>query len=105
MRRWTITPCSAARAPLALAAPTAQPSLLTPAIAAVEPPPPCQIERHDELVRSGMRAVRALEKMPDADGQTKFDEFVRTTLKGGKLADKYALLCAEEETKPADEAS
>lgn len=78
---------------------------MTPAIAAVEPPPPCQIERHDELVRSGMRAVRALEKMPDADGQTKFDEFVRTTLKGGKLADKYALLCAEEETKPADEAS
>jgi hypothetical protein len=50
-----------------------------------------------------MRAVRALEKMPDAEGLPKLDEFVRTTLKGGKLADKYALLCAEEEVKPADE--
>ena len=39
--------------------------------------------------------ARALEKLPDADTCTKLEEFVRATLKGGKLADKYAAVCAE----------
>jgi len=54
-----------------------------------------QVERHEELVTSGMRTARALEKLPDADTCTKLEEFVRATLKGGKLADKYAAVCAE----------
>lgn len=58
-----------------------------------------QIERHEDLVRSGMRAVRALEKISGADSSVKFDEFVRSVLKAGKLADKYAALCGEEEAK------
>merc|ERR1712127_1076349 len=48
-----------------------------------------QVERHEELVTSGMRTARALEKLPEADTCTKLEEFVRATLKGGKLADKY----------------
>jgi len=62
-----------------------------------------QVERHGELVRSAMRACRSLEKLPDADAVTKFTDFVRTTLRGAKLAEKYAAVCAEEETKNADE--
>ena len=54
-----------------------------------------QIERHEELVTSGMRTARALEKLPEADTCIKFEEFVRSTLKGGKLAEKYAAVCAE----------
>ena len=42
--------------------------------------------------------------MPDADTCLKFDEFVCGTLKAGKLADKYAQICAEYEAKPADKA-
>ena len=62
-----------------------------------------QIERHNELLRSAMRAVRALEKMPDADTVAKFTELLRVTLRGPKLADKYAAVCAEEEVKATDE--
>jgi len=61
-----------------------------------------QIERHDELVRSAMRAIRALEKMPDAETNLKFDEFVRSALRAGKLAEKYAAVCAEEGAKATD---
>jgi len=61
------------------------------------------VERHDDLVRSGMRAARALERMPDADTAPKFDEFVRTALRVGKLADKYAAVCAEDDAKTGDD--
>jgi len=62
-----------------------------------------QVERHGELVRSAMRACRALEKLPDAEAVTKFSDFVRTTLRGGKLAEKYAAVCAEEESKTTED--
>ena len=50
------------------------------------------------------RAVRAVEKMPDVETSLKFEEFVRATLKAGKLAEKYAAVCAEVdgEAKPAE---
>mmetsp|Transcript_50664 Transcript_50664/g.169198 ORF Transcript_50664/g.169198 Transcript_50664/m.169198 type:complete len:920 (+) Transcript_50664:2-2761(+) len=63
---------------------------------------PQQVERHDDLVRSAMRAVRALERLPEAETVPKLGELVRNTLKAGRLADKYAAVCAEEEAKPAD---
>jgi len=40
-----------------------------------------QVERHEDLVRSGMRAARALETVPGAEMNVKFDEFVRSALK------------------------
>ena len=49
-----------------------------------------------------MRAVRALEKMPGAEMCAKFDEFVRS-LKAGNLADKYATISGEDESKSNDE--
>ena len=64
-----------------------------------------QIDRHAELVRSAMRACRALERMPDSEGVAKFAELCRVTLRGEKLRDRYAAVCAEEEavTKGGDE--
>jgi len=56
-----------------------------------------QQERHAELLRSAMRACRALEKMNDAETITKFNDLLTTTLRGPKLADRYAAICAEEE--------
>ena len=58
-----------------------------------------QIERHEEIVASGMRTARAIEKCAEADTVPKFEEFVRTTLRGGKLADRYAAIVAEDEAK------
>ncbi|KAL1495813.1 hypothetical protein AB1Y20_016673 [Prymnesium parvum] len=58
-----------------------------------------QVERHEDLVRSGMRAVRALEKVPGAETCVKFEEFVRSTLKNGALAERYATVCGEDETR------
>ncbi len=46
-----------------------------------------------------MRATRALEKLPEADSVSKFDDFVRGTLRTGKLAEKYTAICAEETAK------
>lgn len=63
-----------------------------------------QIDRHAELVRSAMRACRALEKMPNADTVVRFVELLRT-LRGETLRDRYAAVCAEEENvnRAADE--
>jgi len=63
-----------------------------------------QIERHEELVRSAMRAIHALEKMPESESCLKFDEFVRNSLKAGKLADKYSAVCAEDMAKSTEDA-
>ena len=49
-----------------------------------------------------MRAVRALEKMPGAEMCVKFDEFVRSELRSGNLADRYAAVCGEDEAKSGD---
>lgn len=56
-----------------------------------------QIDRHEELLRSAMRAARALEKLVEAGGSTKFDQLVRITLRSGKHAEKYAAIVAEEQ--------
>ena len=60
-----------------------------------------QIDRHAELVRSAMRVCRALEKLPDTDLVIKFSELLRTTLRGDKLRDRYAAVCAEDEAAAA----
>ena len=49
-----------------------------------------------------MRAVRALEKMADADSVAKFADLLRNTLRGGKLAEQYAKIVAEDEATPED---
>ena len=53
-------------------------------------------------MRSGMRAARALEKMPDAESSPKFVAFARDVLRGAKLAEKYEAVCREDDAKKAD---
>lgn len=36
-------------------------------------------------------------QLPDAETVTKFSDLVRTTLRGNKLGERYAAICAEEE--------
>jgi len=54
-----------------------------------------EIERHDELVRSGMRVSCLLARIPGAEGHVKFDQYVRGTLKQGPLAPRYEAILAE----------
>jgi len=54
-----------------------------------------EIERHEELVRSGLRVSYLLTKVSGAEGAPKFEEYVRQTLKQGKLAARYEAICAE----------
>lgn len=61
-----------------------------------------QVERHEELVRSGMRAARALEKMADAEASPKLLAFGRDVLRGPKLLEKYEAVCREDDAKKAD---
>jgi len=49
-----------------------------------------EIDRNDELVRSALRAVVAVSRIPNAESIHKWEEFLRGTLKSGDLADKYA---------------
>lgn len=46
-------------------------------------------------VRSGLRVSYLLSKVSGAEGAPKFDEYVRQTLKQGKLAARYEAICAE----------
>mmetsp|Transcript_31002 Transcript_31002/g.77547 ORF Transcript_31002/g.77547 Transcript_31002/m.77547 type:complete len:1225 (+) Transcript_31002:85-3759(+) len=54
-----------------------------------------EVERHDELVRSGLRVSYLLAKISGAESCLKFDEYVRTTLKQGRLAQRYEAIIAE----------
>jgi hypothetical protein len=46
-------------------------------------------------VRSGLRVSYLLSKVSGADGCVKFDEYVRTALKQGKLAPRYEAVVQE----------
>jgi len=48
-----------------------------------------EIERNDEQVRSALRAIAAISRVGNVESCTKFDEFVRTAVKTGELAEKY----------------
>jgi len=62
-----------------------------------------EAERHEELVRSGLRVACLLSRIPGAESSIKWDEFVRVHLKQGKLAGRYAAIQAE--VDGADEAA
>jgi len=57
-----------------------------------------QVERNDELIRSALRAVAAISRIPNVESVQKFDEFVKQTITAPNqpLAEKYAVILAEE---------
>jgi cullin-associated NEDD8-dissociated protein 1 len=56
-----------------------------------------EVERNDELIRSALRAIVAITRIPNVESNHKFDEFLRQTVKTGELADKFAAIKAEGE--------
>eukprot|EP01111_Echinosteliopsis_oligospora_P003334 TRINITY_DN1530_c1_g2_i4.p1 TRINITY_DN1530_c1_g2~~TRINITY_DN1530_c1_g2_i4.p1 ORF type:complete len:1241 (+),score=375.18 TRINITY_DN1530_c1_g2_i4:377-4099(+) len=58
-----------------------------------------QVERNDEMVKSAMRAVASISKIPNAETVQKFDEFVKQSiLANPALTQKYQTILAEETT-------
>jgi hypothetical protein len=55
-----------------------------------------QVERNDELIRSALRAVASIAKLPNVEANQKFDEFLKQTVMIGGLAERYAQVAAEE---------
>jgi cullin-associated NEDD8-dissociated protein 1 len=48
-----------------------------------------EIERNDELVRSALRSVHAISRIEAVETCAKFDEFLRTNVKTGELAERW----------------
>jgi len=57
-----------------------------------------EVERNDELIRSGIRAIIAITRIPNAESNIKFEEFVRTSVRTGETAALFATLKAEGES-------
>jgi len=59
-----------------------------------------------KLVRSALRSVVAISKIENVESCLKFEEFLRTVVKVGELAEKYEQIRAQEQpetsTDPMD---
>jgi len=49
-----------------------------------------QVERNNELIRSALRAIYAINQIPDVETQPKFAEFMKGTVTQGTLGQTYA---------------
>jgi len=56
-----------------------------------------EVERNDELVRSALRAIYAISKIPNSESNIKWEEFLRQTVRVGEIGEKYASIKAEGE--------
>jgi len=54
-----------------------------------------QVDRNEELIRSALRAIAAISYIPDIDSSVKFEDLVKTTIKGGPYAEQYANILKE----------
>jgi cullin-associated NEDD8-dissociated protein 1 len=57
-----------------------------------------QIERNDELIRSTLRAIAAISRIPNVESVQQFDDFVKKTITAPNqpLAERYAAIVTEE---------
>lgn len=56
-----------------------------------------EIERNDELIRSALRAILAVTKIPNIESNHKFEEFLKSTVKSGEIGEKFNSIKAESE--------
>jgi len=54
-----------------------------------------QVERNEELIRSSLRAVAAIAKIPEAENSPKFQEFMKSTIQTPGVAEKYEAVLKE----------
>jgi len=55
------------------------------------------VERNDELVRSALRAIHSISRIPNVESNNKWEEFLKTAVRVGEIGEKYALIKAEGE--------
>jgi len=56
-----------------------------------------QVERNEELIRSALRAVLAIAKIPEVENSHNFQEFMRTTVMQAPVKEKYEALLREQQ--------
>eukprot|EP01119_Soliformovum_irregulare_P025203 TRINITY_DN9265_c1_g3_i1.p1 TRINITY_DN9265_c1_g3~~TRINITY_DN9265_c1_g3_i1.p1 ORF type:complete len:1236 (-),score=487.10 TRINITY_DN9265_c1_g3_i1:55-3762(-) len=56
-----------------------------------------EVDRNDEMIRSALRAIFAISLIPNLESNVKWEEFMRTAVRTGELAEKYAAIKAEGE--------
>jgi len=56
-----------------------------------------EVERNDELIRSSLRAIAAITRIPNVESNAKFEEFLKQTVKTGEVGEKFAAIKAEGE--------
>jgi cullin-associated NEDD8-dissociated protein 1 len=56
-----------------------------------------EVERNDELIRSSLRAIASITRIPNVESNVKFEEFLKQTVKTGELGEKFAAIKAEGE--------
>jgi hypothetical protein len=61
------------------------------------PDPPQKLDRHEESLRSCLRAVDALDRLPGSSSVARWPEFMRRTPGGPNLREKLAAVRAERE--------
>jgi len=60
-----------------------------------------QIERNEELIRSALRAVVAVSRIPNVSSNQKYAEFMKTTvMRDHALADKFEAIAKEVSSTP-----
>jgi cullin-associated NEDD8-dissociated protein 1 len=60
------------------------------------------VDRNDELVRSALRSVVAIARIDNVESNMKFEEFLRTTVKTGELAEKFETIRIAENADNGD---
>jgi len=56
-----------------------------------------EVERNEELIRSSLRAIAAITRIPNVESNVKFEEFLKQTVKTGEVGEKFAAIKAEGE--------
>lgn len=53
------------------------------------------VDKNEELIRSSLRAVVAISRIPNVESNAKFEEFMKTSVRSGPLNEKYITIKAE----------
>jgi len=62
-----------------------------------------QVDRNEELIRSALRAIAAISRIPDFDSAVRFDEFIKQTVKTSTYAEQFENILKETAPKATSE--
>lgn len=64
-----------------------------------------EVDRNEDMIRSALRAIHSLAKIPDAEtSSAKFKTFLTSVVRTGTLADKFTAVQHESDTLVATDA-